>query len=299
MTIRTAVIPAAGLGTRFLPATKSVPKELMPIFDTPALQLVMDEAIGAGIEHIVVVSNRSKAAIEWYLTPSADVVNIVRESGREDLADRLARIGTDIRVSVVYQDDPRGLGHAVGCARQAVGNEAFAVLLPDELMGDSSLLTAMSRLHNTTGESVIGLKRVERSEVSAYGCVRTTVEPDHAGVVSITDVIEKPSVIDAPSDIIIIGRYVLAPRTFDDLETLQPSGNGEIQLTDALRIAALAGSLRGIISDIERHDTGTPRGWLEAVIEIALQRPDVGPSFEMWLRSRLRAPDNSGVGSVG
>lgn len=288
MAIRTAVIPAAGLGTRFLPATKAVPKELMPIFDTPALQLVMDEAIGAGVEHIVVVSNRSKSAIEAYLTPSADVVSRVRDSGRRDLADRLARIGNDVRVSVVYQDVPRGLGHAVGCARQAVGNQSFAVLLPDELMGDSSLLTALSQVHDATGESVVGLKRVDRSEVSAYGCVRTSGEPDQFGLVSVTDVVEKPSITDAPSDIIIIGRYVLASKAFDDIESLQPAGNGEIQLTDALQMAALAGLLRGIVSDIERHDTGTPRGWLEAVIEIALRRPDVGPSFEQWLRSRFR-----------
>ncbi|MHB1130513.1 MAG: UTP--glucose-1-phosphate uridylyltransferase [Ilumatobacteraceae bacterium] len=287
MTIRTVVIPAAGLGTRFLPATKSVPKELMPIFDTPAIQLVMDEAIGAGVEHIIVVSNRSKPAIEQYLTPSAEVVSRVRDSGRSDLADRLARIGNDVRVSVVYQDVPRGLGHAVGCARQAVGNESFAVLLPDELMGDSSLLTALWRAHDATGDSVIGLKRVDKSEVSAYGCVQIKAEPDQVGLVSVTDVMEKPLVADAPSDIIIIGRYVLTARVFDDIESLQPAANDEIQLTDALRIAARAGSLRGIVSDIDRHDTGTPRGWLEAVIEIALRRPDVGPSFEQWLRSRF------------
>lgn len=287
MTMRTAVIPAAGLGTRFLPATKSVPKELMPIFDTPALQLVMDEAIGAGVERIVVISNRSKPAIESYLAPSVDVVRKVRDSGRTDLADRLARIGNDVQVSVVYQDVPRGLGHAIGCARQAVRNESFAVLLPDELMGDSSLLAALSAVHGATGDSVIGLKRVDAGEVSAYGCVRINTEPDQKGLVSITDVVEKPSAIDAPSDLIIIGRYVLAPRVFDDIESLQPADSGEVQLTDALRIAAIAGSLRGIVSDIERHDTGTPRGWLEAVIEIALRRPDVGPSFEQWLRSRF------------
>lgn len=288
MTMRTAVIPAAGLGTRFLPATKSVPKELMPILDTPAIQLVIDEAIGAGVEHIIVVSNRTKPAIESYLTPSAEVVNRVRESGRSELADRLARLGADVRVSVVYQDIPRGLGHAIGCAHQAVGNEPFAVLLPDELMGDSSLLTALFAVHDATGRSVIGLKRVDRSEVSAYGCVRIEAEPDPSGLVSITDVVEKPLATDAPSDIIIIGRYVLTPEVFDYIESLQPADNGEIQLTDALRVAALDRSLHGIVSDIERHDIGTPRGWLEAVIEIALRRPDMGTSFEQWLRSRFQ-----------
>jgi UTP--glucose-1-phosphate uridylyltransferase len=286
--MRTAVIPAAGLGTRFLPATKSVPKELLPIFDTPVIQLVMDEAIGAGVEHIIVVSNRSKPAIESYLTPSPDVVNRVRDSGRSDLADRLSRLGSDVRVSVVYQDVPRGLGHAIGCARHLVGSESFAVLLPDELMGDESLLKALFEVHVSTGVSVIGLKRVDHSEVSAYGCVGIKTEPDRAGLVEVTHVVEKPLPDDAPSDIVIIGRYVLGPQVFDDIESLQPADNGEIQLTDALQVAALAGSLRGIVSDIERHDTGTPRGWLEAVIDFALNRPDVGPSFEQWLRSRLR-----------
>lgn len=146
MAMRTAVIPAAGLGTRFLPATKAVPKELMPIFDTPALQLVMDEAIGAGVEHIVVVSNVAKPGIEEYLKPSPDTVERVRKSGRTELADRLARIGSDVRVSIAYQDKPRGLGHAVSCARKAVGDEAFALLLPDEIMGDSSLLLQMAQM---------------------------------------------------------------------------------------------------------------------------------------------------------
>ncbi|MEK7296120.1 MAG: UTP--glucose-1-phosphate uridylyltransferase [Actinomycetota bacterium] len=286
--MHTAVIPAAGLGTRFLPATKSVPKELLPIFDTPAIQLVMDEAVDAGFEHIIVVSNRSKPAIESYLAPSVDVVNRVRDSGRADLADRLARIGKDVQVSVVYQDVPRGLGHAIVCARQLVGDESFAVLLPDELMGDSSLLATLSAVHNATGHSVIGLKRVDPTEVSAYGCVRIETEPDSQGLVLVTDVVEKPKAIEAPSDLIIIGRYVLAPSAFDDIESLQPADNGEIQLTDALRIAAMANSLRGIVSDIERYDTGTPRGWLEAVIEFTLRRQDVGPAFEQWLHARFR-----------
>lgn len=288
MTLRTAVIPAAGLGTRFLPATKAVPKELMPIFDTPALQLVMDEAIGAGAEHIVVVSNRSKSAIESYLKPSPEVVRRVHDSGRVELAERLARIGTDVQVSIVYQDVPRGLGHAIGCARQEIGGESFAVLLPDELMGDSSLLAAMIGLSEKTSESVVGLKRVDRSEVSAYGCVRLAKEPGADGVVQVTDVVEKPSERDAPSNCILIGRYVLTPQLLDDIDALKPAPSGEIQLTDALLVAAQAGRLFGIVSEIERYDTGTPRGWLEAVIEFALKRPDVGPSFESWLHSRFR-----------
>jgi len=286
--IRTAVIPAAGLGTRFLPATKSVPKELMPIFDTPALQYVMDEAIGAGIEHLVIVSNVAKPGLEQYLVPSSDVVRRVAASGREELAERLNRIGTSVTTSVVYQDQPRGLGHAIACARDAVGGEAFAVLLPDEIMGDSSLLMQLSDQHQATSSSVVGLKRVPPEEVSSYGCVTTTAAPDARGIVQVTGVVEKPRMEDAPSDIIIIGRYVLDAGMFDVLDALAPAPSGEIQLTDALLARALEGQLTGIVSDIERHDTGTPFGWLEAVIELTMKRDDVGPRLRTWLESRFR-----------
>ena len=286
--MHTAVIPAAGLGTRFLPATKAVPKELMPIFDTPALQLVMDEAIGAGCDHIVVVSNKAKSGIEAYLVPSPDVVKRVRDSGRTELADRLSLIGTDVKITVAYQDVPRGLGHAVACARQAVGNESFAVLLPDELMGDASLLTQMWKMHEAGGKHVVGLKQVPMSEVSAYGCVKTTGAPDKDGVVTVTGVVEKPAINEAPSDLILIGRYVLGADMFDMLDTLAPAKGGEILLTDALLMAATAGNLLGVVSDIDRHDTGTPMGWLQAVIEIALKRKDVGAELSTWLEGRFK-----------
>jgi UTP--glucose-1-phosphate uridylyltransferase len=275
------------MGTRFLPATKAVPKELMPIFDTPALQLVMDEAIGAGCDHIVVVSSKAKTGIEAYLAPSADAVKRVRDSGRTELADRLARIGSDVRISVVYQDAPRGLGHAIGCARSAVGNEPFAVLLPDELMGDSSLLTQMSEMFVQQGKSVVGLKQVPMSEVSAYGCVSTTAAPTASGEVSVTGVVEKPALHEAPSDLILIGRYVLHTGMFEMLDALKPAPSGEIQLTDALLIEAQAGNLRGVVSNIARFDTGTPMGWLQAVIELTLQRKDAGTELEAWLKGRF------------
>ena len=286
MPLHTAVIPAAGMGTRFLPATKAVPKELMPIFDTPALQLVMDEAIGAGCDHIVVVSSKAKTGIEAYLAPSADAVKRVRDSGRTELADRLARIGSDVRVSVVYQDAPRGLGHAIGCARSAVGNEPFAVLLPDELMGDSSLLKQMSDMYLQNGKSVVGLKQVPMTEVSAYGCVKTTSAPTASGEVTVTDVVEKPAMHEAPSDLILIGRYVLHAGMFDMLDALKPAPSGEIQLTDALLIEAQAGDLFGVVSSIARFDTGTPMGWLQAVIELTLQRKDAGAELEAWLKGK-------------
>ena len=286
MPLHTAVIPAAGMGTRFLPATKAVPKELVPIFDTPALQLVMDEAIGAGCDHIVVVSSKAKTGIEAYLAPSPDAVKRVRDSGRTELADRLARIGSDVQVSVVYQDAPRGLGHAIGCARSAVGNEPFAVLLPDELMGDSSLLKQMSDMFLQNGKSVVGLKQVPMTEVSAYGCVKTTAAPTASGEVTVTDVVEKPAMREAPSDLILIGRYVLHAGMFDMLDALKPAPSGEIQLTDALLIEAQAGDLFGVVSNIARFDTGTPIGWLQAVIELTLQRKDAGAELEAWLKGK-------------
>jgi len=285
--IRTAVIPAAGLGTRFLPATKAVPKELMPIFDTPALQLVMDEAIGAGVEHIVIVSNAAKSGIEAYVQPSPEVVARVRDSGRVELAERLARIGSDVRISICYQDVPRGLGHAISCARSAVGEEAFAVLLPDELMGGPELMQQLAAMHDRDGKTAVALKRVPMTEVSSYGCVTTTAAPTNTGEVTITGVVEKPRMEDAPSDLIIIGRYVLAAEMFDLLAQLEPAPNGEIQLTDALLAGAHNGRVLGLVSEIDRFDTGTPMGWLQAVIELARRRPDVGPAFEAWLRSRF------------
>jgi UTP--glucose-1-phosphate uridylyltransferase len=260
----------------------------MPIFDTPALQIVMDEAIGAGCDHIVVVSSKAKSGIEAYLVPSPDVVKRVRDSGRSELADRLSLIGTDVKITVAYQDAPRGLGHAVACARQAVGNESFAVLLPDELMGGASLLTQMWKMHDAGDKHVVGLKQVPMSEVSAYGCVETTGAPDKDGVVTITGVVEKPAINEAPSDLILIGRYVLGVEIFDMLDTLQPAKGGEILLTDALLMAATAGNLLGVVSDIDRHDTGTPMGWLQAVIEIALKRKDVGTELSTWLEGKFK-----------
>ena len=287
MQVRTAVIPAAGLGTRFLPATKAVPKELLPIIDTPALQLIIDEAVGAGIDHIVIITNRNKPAIEAYFESSDDVVAKLRSTERHAMADRLESIGRDVRVSFAYQDAPLGLGHAVGCAASAVGDEPFAVLLPDELMGDSSLLDQMSRLCESSGGGVVGLKRVPRDQVSSYGVIEPSSELDEFGVVGIRTLVEKPAVEDAPSDLIIIGRYVLTPDVFAEIERVRPGSGGEIQLTDALRVQAANGPFHGVLSNVERYDTGTPLGWLTAVVDIALGDPAIGEDFRSYLKSRL------------
>lgn len=267
MAVRTAVIPAAGMGTRFLPATRATPKELLPIYDTPALQFVIDEAIAAGCDQVIVVTSRTKPSIENYVaTASTDKVS----------------------VSVVYQDAPLGLGHAVGCARQAVGKEPFIVMLPDEIMGDASLTKQLVAQFEATGKSSIGLKRVAPAEVSSYGNVKVAGYSGGAeSSVEILQVVEKPSSADAVSDIVIIGRYVFAPTVFDKLDQVKPSANSEIQLTDALAMLAAERSLHGIVSDITRYDTGTPMGLLRAVIEIALQRKDIGAPLNAWLKEKF------------
>lgn len=275
------------MGTRFLPATKAVPKELLPIIDTPALQLIIDECVGAGIDHVVVVTSHAKPAIEAYFAEAPEVVAKLRSTGRHQVAERLEAIGRQVRISFAYQDVALGLGHAVGCAREAVGDEPFAVLLPDEIMGDSTLLAQMADVCLRTGGSVVGLKQVPRHEVSAYGVIDPVGALDADGVVRIATMVEKPPVAEAPSELIIIGRYVLTPDVFDRLEQVQPGAGGEIQLTDALRMQAEAGPFHGVLSDLRRYDTGNPFGWLTAVVELALDDERMGAEFRAWLQARL------------
>lgn len=291
MRARTAVIPAAGMGTRFLPATKAVPKELLPIIDTPALQLIIDEAVEAGIDHVVIVTSHAKPAIEAYFQPAPEVLAKLRSSGREHIAASIERIGRDIRVTFAYQDQARGLGHAVGCARSAVGDEPFVVMLPDELMGDSRQLTEMIELSATSGGSVVGLLRVPANEVSAYGVIQpagdASISASGSTVVRIASMVEKPAAHEAPSDLIIIGRYVLTPDVFDIIDHLVPGRGGEIQLTDALRVQAAAGPFHGVLGATRRYDTGNPLGWLTAVVDLALDDASIGAPFRAWLGDRL------------
>lgn len=283
MHVHTAVVPAAGMGTRFLPATKAVPKELLPIIDTPALQLIIDEAVGAGVDHMVIVTSRAKPAVEAYFQPQPEVVAKLRSSGRDTMADRLESIGRDVKVSFAYQDQALGLGHAVGCAREAVGDEPFAVLLPDELMGGSELLDQMARLCESTGGSVVGCKQVPHDQVGAYGVLDPSGPLGDDGVIAVRSLVEKPKPADAPSDFIIIGRYVLTPDVFDEIARVQPGTGGEIQLTDALRAQAARSPFHGVVRDVLRYDTGNPFGWLTANIEIALADPAMGPQLRAWL----------------
>src|SRR6187549_3220373 len=220
MTVRCAVVPAAGWGTRFLPATKAVPKELLPIGDTPLLQIVIDEALGAGIDHVVVVSSKSKPGIEAYFEDRPEVIEALEAQGRHELAERIRSIGSDWRATIVYQDHPRGLGHAVGCAREAVGDQPFAVMLPDELMGSSALLAQMNGVCASTGGSVVAVVNVPRDQVSSYGVIDPAGELSADGVIPVKDLIEKPSVEDAPSNFVLTGRYVLTADAWEEIARL-------------------------------------------------------------------------------
>ncbi len=285
MQVRSAVIPAAGLGTRFLPATKAVPKELFPVGDQPAIQLVIDEALGAGIDHIVVVSSRSKPALEAYFEPDDALVEALEAKGRSETADRLRAIGRDWRVSIVYQDEPKGLGHAVGCARGAVGDEPFAVMLPDELMSSSAVLAQMNGVCAATDGSVVAVVNVPRDQVSSYGVIDPAGELTADGVIPVEDLVEKPSPQDAPSNFILTGRYVLTADAWDEIESLTPGSGGELQLTDALRAQAKRSPFHAVVADERRLDTGTPLGFLTAAIDLGLDDPELGPPLRDFLRT--------------
>ncbi len=285
MQVRSAVIPAAGLGTRFLPATKAVPKELFPVGDQPAIQLVIDEALGAGIDHIVLVSSRSKPALEAYFEPDDALVEALEAKGRSETADRLRAIGRDWRVSIVYQDEPKGLGHAVGCARGAVGDEPFAVMLPDELMSSSAVLAQMNGVCAATDGSVVAVVNVPRDQVSSYGVIDPAGELTADGVIPVKDLVEKPSPQDAPSNFILTGRYVLTADAWDEIESLTPGSGGELQLTDALRAQAKRSPFHAVVADERRLDTGTPLGFLTASIDLGLDDPELGPPLRDFLRT--------------
>jgi UTP--glucose-1-phosphate uridylyltransferase len=281
--VRSAVIPAAGLGTRFLPATKATPKELFPIGDRPAIQVVIDEALGAGIDHIVVVSSRSKPTVEEYFAPSPDLVATLESSGKHEIAERVREIGRDWRVSIVYQDEPRGLGHAVGCAQEAVGPEPFAVLLPDELMESSALLAQMVGLCAASNGSVVAALEVPPHEVSSYGVLDPAGELSEDGVIAVKDLVEKPPIDEAPSNYILTGRYVLTADAWGEIEALTPGSGGELQLTDALRAQAARSPFHAVVSDVGRHDTGTPLGFLLGSVRLALRDPELGPALRKAL----------------
>jgi UTP--glucose-1-phosphate uridylyltransferase len=287
--VRTAVLPVAGLGTRFLPATKAVPKEMLAIVDRPAVQYVVEEAVRAGIDDVLLVTALGKSAIEDHFDRRLDLEAALAAKGRDDDLAMVRGLSDLATIHSVRQPEPLGLGHAVLMAAGHVGrDEGFAVLLGDDLLGpDSTFLARMVAAHERTGRAVVALLEVDDPDaLSQYGVVAT--EPsDTPGEVRITDLVEKPAPGTAPSNLAVIGRYVLPGSVFDVLEHTPPGRGGEIQLTDALRTLAQDAPLVGMVLDEPRHDAGDRLGFLTATLAFAARRADVGPDLIAWLRANL------------
>ncbi len=286
--VRKAVIPAAGLGTRFLPATKSSPKEMLPVVDKPAIQYVVEEAVQAGLTDILIITGRSKRAIEDHFDRNFELEHLLEKSGKDDLLKQVQFASDLADIHYVRQRDPLGLGHAVSVARNHVGREPFAVLLADDIMvDDGALLRSMLDIHDRYGRSAIALQEVPIDEISSYGCVEVETPPVD-GIVEITRVVEKPPRDEAPSNLAIIGRYVFTPEIFDMLDRIEPGRGGELQLTDAIGLLLDEQSVFGSICRRGRYDVGQKLDFLRANVELALDRPDLGPAFAEWLRAYAR-----------
>lgn len=284
-----AVIPTAGMGTRFLPATKALPKEMLPIVDKPVIQYVVEEAVSAGLVDLLFVTGRNKNALENHFDRFGELENHLKDRGDKELLENVMNVANLADIHYTRQGNPRGLGHAVLCGKRHVGREPFVVLLADDVMQPGSdLLTRMIQLQESKNATVIALMEVEPSETHLYGCAK--VEATSAtDVVKILDLVEKPKDGTAPSNYAVIGRYVLKPEIFDVLEKTQAGAGGEIQLTDAIRELAvdenIAGPVYGIVYRGPRHDTGDKLGYLKAIVEFGSQREDIGPEFKNWLKS--------------
>lgn len=290
--IRKAVIPVAGLGTRFLPMTKSTPKEMLPVVDRPAIQYVAEEAVAAGIQDVLFVTGRDKASLENHFDRVPALESTLTEKGSHDAVKEIVDLATLANMHYVRQGNPRGLGHAVNVGRTFVGNEPFAVMLGDDLIdARTPILPAMFAVQAQFGGSVLCLMEVDPEQTHMYGCA--AVEPtDLPGVVRVTGLVEKPAPGTAPSNLAVIGRYVIAPEVFDILDNQAPGRGGEIQLTDALATlidvpTEQGGGVHAVIFDGKRYDTGDKLSYLKSVVSIALDRDDLGSDLREWLTTYL------------
>jgi UTP--glucose-1-phosphate uridylyltransferase len=284
--IRVAVFPAAGLGTRFLPATKAMPKEMLPLVDRPLIQYVVEEAKDAGIARIVIVTGRGKNAIEDHFDTSFELERTLAEKGKNGLLEEVREVAELIPVSYVRQKQALGLGHAVLQARDLVGREPFAVMLGDDIVdADEPCIGQMMKVYERRGNPVIALQEVPRAETRQYGIVAGEKVDDPTGrVVRITDMVEKPPPDKAPSNMAIIGRYLLPPEIFEILEETRPEVGGEIQLTSALKTLLSQRPIDGYLFEGRRYDAGDKLGFLKATVELALKRADLGGPFRDYLK---------------
>ncbi|SDM49806.1 UTP--glucose-1-phosphate uridylyltransferase [Streptomyces sp. cf386] len=293
--VRKAVVPAAGLGTRFLPATKATPKEMLPVVDKPAIQYVVEEAAAAGLDDVLMITGRHKRAIEDHFDNAFELEQALTAKGDTVRLDAVRDPARLADIHHIRQGDPLGLGHAVLCARHHVGDQPFAVLLGDDLIDPrETLLSRMLEVRDRYEGSVVALMEVPPEQIHLYGCA--AVEPSgEDGVVRVTGLVEKPSREDAPSHYAVIGRYVLDPAVFGILERTPPGRGGEIQLTDALQDMAAGGTVHGVVFDGLRYDTGDKADYLRTVVRLACGRADLGPEFMAWLKEFVAGLEDAGA----
>ncbi len=292
MEIKKAVIPAAGMGTRFLPATKAMPKEMLPIVDKPTLQLVVEEIVAAGIEDILIITGRGKSAIEDHFDRAIELENLLAAKGKEEELDQIKKISSLANIFYVRQKEPLGLGHAVLCARKFVGSEPFAVLLGDDIVhAEEPVIGQLINIFNEKGSTVVGCQRVGYDNIHKYGAVDT--DDPEASVVRVKRLTEKPKREDAASDLAVLGRYVIEPEIFDILASTKPGAGGEIQLTDALNTLASQKPVWAYSFEGRRYDVGDRLGFLEATIEYALRREDLSTDLKTYLENLMRYRDGS------
>jgi len=284
--VRKAVFPAAGLGTRFLPATKAQPKEMLPLVDKPIIQYVIEEAVAAGITQIIIVTGRGKNAIEDHFDVSYELEKLLEERGKTELLEEVRRISNMISVSYVRQKETLGLGHAVLVAKELVGDEPFAVMLGDDII-DAVVpcMRQMVEVFGTHEGPVVAVHQVPRDEISAYGVIAGQAEPTNDRLYRVSDMVEKPRKEEAPSDLAIIGRYILTPDIFEILEKTPRDKGGEIQLTNGIRVLAERRPVYAYRFEGRRHDAGNKLGFLKATVEFALKREDLGGPFREYLKS--------------
>ena len=285
MNVRKAVIPAAGLGTRFLPATKSQPKEMLPIVDKPAIQYVVEEAVRAGIGDILIITGRGKRTLEDHFDRSFELEHHLEQKGKHDQLKQVRAITEMAAIHYIRQRDPLGLGAAVAVAEPHVAGEPFAVLLGDDIIDPhETLLEAMIHVYERYGRSVIAVKEVPRSEISLYGAVNPEFVED--GLARVVNIVEKPPAADAPSNLAAIGRYLLTPEIFDAIRTISPDAAGEVQLTDAINLLAQEQAVYALVFEGNRYDIGKKIDYLRATVEVAIRREDLArssaPSWPIW-----------------
>ncbi len=285
--IRKAVIPAAGFGTRFLPATKATPKEMLPLVDKPLMQYGVEEAVAAGCTEIIIVTGRGKTTMEDHFDRSPELEAALEARDKTHLLDLVRSIATLANISYVRQPEALGLGHAVLMAKQLVGNEPFAVLLPDDIVhAQPGCLAQMAGAFVETQAAILGTEVVEGEAISLYGCLDCAPHPSNPRLLAVHNLVEKPSPQQAPSQNAIIGRYILTPRIFAMIEQLTPGAGGELQLTDAIQALLRHEKVFGFQYSGQRYDAGDKLGFLQATVDFALQHDEVGPAFRKWLQTQ-------------